>query len=153
MEMTRDNYPHLKGIYVNGLLTNNKHLKTIDILIGADFSYEFMTGVIKRPSMGRGPVATLTKVGWVVGGPLTRNELNNEMIVSSTSINFNQLSIHCCVQTRSQHEILFWKVQKIYGKLTALELVIMKSLFMTRSWIILNLMLQQNDTILGFHGN
>ena len=84
MEVTKNNYPHLKGIYVNDLLTNNKHLKTINILIAADFYYEFMTGVTKRPSMGRGPVATLKIVGWVVGGPLT-SELENETNCSTTS--------------------------------------------------------------------
>ena len=53
-------------------LSSDECSKKIDILIGGDFYYEFLTGITKKQSKGRGPVAILTKVGWVLGGPVLR---------------------------------------------------------------------------------
>ena len=68
-------YPHLRGIPLADSHDNNDSLG-IDILIGGDHFYQFMTDETKRGPDG--PVAVKTRVGWVVGGPLQNRQVNNE---------------------------------------------------------------------------
>ena len=74
--ITRDAYPHLRGITLADQ-GEDEFTKKVDVLIGADFYYEFLTGVVKKQTHGRGPVAILTKIGWVLGGPVIRQSSKN----------------------------------------------------------------------------
>ena len=67
-------YQHLKTIKLADQGDDNTS-KSIDILIGADYYYSFIPDTIdtRRPTTGRGPVATLTKIGWVLSGPISSN--------------------------------------------------------------------------------
>ena len=71
IRLAKSTYPHLEGVCLADL-SSDECSKKIDILIGRDFYYEFLTGITKKQSKGRGPVAILTKVGWVLGGPVLR---------------------------------------------------------------------------------
>ena len=46
----------------------------LDVLIGRDFYYEFVSGVTKKESKGYGPVAILTKVGWGIRGQVLTSQ-------------------------------------------------------------------------------
>ena len=50
------------------MLNDQKKLQ-VDILIGADYAAEMMPQKVRRGS-SRGPIATWTKLGWVLQGPI-----------------------------------------------------------------------------------
>ena len=61
-------YPHLQDLE----LADNLEARTeveIDVLIGADYYWNFFTGEIRK-GRSPGPVALNTKLGWVLSGPL-----------------------------------------------------------------------------------
>lgn len=47
----------------------------IDMLIGADFYWKFFTGNVKQGEIG-GPVASETRLGWVLSGPMPSSRSN-----------------------------------------------------------------------------
>ena len=67
MKISLEKYPHLKGLtladsYPRGLVN-------VDILIGADFYFAFMSGKCKNGETTNTPTAVESTLGWVVGGP------------------------------------------------------------------------------------
>jgi hypothetical protein len=48
----------------------------VDILIGADYYWKFITGTTKRGAKP-GPVAVLTRLGWVLSGPVIQENQRN----------------------------------------------------------------------------
>ena len=63
-------YEHLRGLDLADFVEEDELNvdRNVDILIGADFHWRFVTGRIvqgKKP----GPVAMETKLGWVLAGP------------------------------------------------------------------------------------
>ena len=63
--VTVSDYPHLRGLhFADSVEASEKH---IDLLIGADYYYEFITGDIVKGSSG--PVAVKSKLGWLLSGP------------------------------------------------------------------------------------
>ena len=78
-------FPYLKGVEINDMMSSGKP-KHIDVLIGGDYYYSFITNITKQPSLGRGPVAIWTKVGWVLGGPLVGSKNSSSSHVNVTSV-------------------------------------------------------------------
>ena len=63
--VTVSDYPHLHSLhFADSVEASEKH---IDLLIGADYFYEFITGDIVKGSSG--PVAVKGKLGWLLSGP------------------------------------------------------------------------------------
>ena len=85
VELATKNYPHLSGL---DLADDSSSLKDvdIDILIGADFYWNFVSNESRRGE-GPGPVALLTQLGWVLSGPI-------ESHVKETSSTTNSASTH-----------------------------------------------------------
>ena len=54
----------------------------MDILIGSDYYWEFITGEILRGNSG--PVAINTKLGWVLSGLITSTEMYQASVTSHT---------------------------------------------------------------------
>ena len=67
-------YPHLAGLN----LADSAHVGSdmpVDMLIGADYYWQLVTGSISRGSDG--PIAVHTKLGWVLSGPTSHAENNH----------------------------------------------------------------------------
>ncbi|KAL9969544.1 hypothetical protein ACROYT_G021769 [Oculina patagonica] len=68
IESTQANYPHLQCLRLADSSHGNEELN-IDILIGADFYWHFVSGgVVRGP--GSAPIALSTKLGYVLSGPV-----------------------------------------------------------------------------------
>ena len=68
IQFTQENYPHLHGLQ----LADNSHGSeelSVNLFIGADFYWHFVTGETVR-DVTPGPVAILTKLGYVLSGPV-----------------------------------------------------------------------------------
>ena len=63
IELAKNQYTHLNNIQLSDCNVNNSD-SSIDILIGADHYWHFMTGEVKRRS--KGPAAIKTTLGWVL---------------------------------------------------------------------------------------
>ena len=63
-------YQHLSGLLLADSISadENESNVEVDVLIGADYYWHFLTGAIKRGESG--PTALQTKVGWVLSGPV-----------------------------------------------------------------------------------
>ena len=64
------NYPHLLGLNIAN--SNSKASFDVDLLVGLDFYYNFITGNVKRGQIGE-PIAIESKLGWILNGPLKSN--------------------------------------------------------------------------------
>ena len=66
IKVALEEYPHLCGLNLadSSTLSGDNDVE-VDILIGADYYWKFVTGTIKRGNKP-GPVAVLTRLGWVV---------------------------------------------------------------------------------------
>ena len=74
-------YPHLQGLALAD--NSNSCRKRVDILIGADHYYDIVIGETIRGSAG--PVAVSSKLGWLLSGPVSFSEKNDD--VSCRTIN------------------------------------------------------------------
>ena len=64
-----ESYDHLSHIELADSMKFSQNLgMDVDLLIGSDFYWNFLTGEIRRGEVG--PVAMKTKVGWVLSGPV-----------------------------------------------------------------------------------
>ena len=68
VEIARDNYPHLKGLWFSDVNTRQEELE-IDVLVGADYLWDFQSNRAIRGKCNE-PVAVETELGWVLSGPL-----------------------------------------------------------------------------------
>ena len=67
VDYASNNYKHLKGLRLADSTTGLEGVE-IDLLVGCDFYWNFMTSIVRRGKPGS-PVATYTKLGWVLSGP------------------------------------------------------------------------------------
>ena len=83
-----EKHEHLHDLELADLCSIDDRLQ-IDLLIGSDFYWSMVTGVIRR---GRsGPTAIQTKVGWVLSGPTDVREVTTNLTFTSTHL----LNVHC----------------------------------------------------------
>ena len=68
-------YQHLSGLLLADSISADKNENNVevDVFIGADYYWHFLTGAIKRGESG--PTALQTKVGWVLSGPVNNFSL------------------------------------------------------------------------------
>ena len=84
-----NNYPHLKSLEMAS--DPNQEHKPIDILIGSDFYWQFMTGKIVKE--GTGLVAIESKLGWILSRVVETKKSNighNANEVSVTNLVLQQ---------------------------------------------------------------
>lgn len=100
LEITRESYPHLKNIRLSDVCRHKEQLE-IDVLIGADYMWNFQTGNGVRGGVGE-PVAVETPSGCVISGPLKYNQsVDKERAVSvnfvggDSAISFRQNRGRC----------------------------------------------------------
>lgn len=73
MEVCLKQNPHLTGLELADWVDQGSRLE-VDILIGSDHYWDFVTGAISK-SPG-GPTAVHTKLGWVLSGPMAIQGMN-----------------------------------------------------------------------------
>ncbi|CAB4040249.1 Hypothetical predicted protein, partial [Paramuricea clavata] len=103
VEIARREYPHLKGIWFSDVSKCQGELE-IDVLIGADYLWNFQTGVTKRGKSGE-PVAIETELGWVLSGPLRVQDIEGAELAQ---VNF-------VAQTMNNEDSLESNVQKLWS--------------------------------------
>ncbi|XP_068689246.1 uncharacterized protein [Montipora foliosa] len=82
IESAQASYEHFSSLELANSSTGGDGMP-IDILIGSDFYWQFMTGEIRFGMYG-GPVAINTHMGWVLSGPVY--ELRQMLVDSSTHL-------------------------------------------------------------------
>ena len=107
--LAKSSYPHLRSISLADT-SNDETSKKIDILIGGDFYYEFQTGVTKAQPVGRGPVGFLTKIGWVIGGPVLISQPSSHVSSNVTTA----LTLKCTQNPASVKDPLMEKVNYFF---------------------------------------
>ena len=87
IDFTQHSYPHLQNLDLADSNPSGKGLD-IDILIGSDFYWSFMSGKIVKPDNGCGPVALDSVLGYVLSGNSSAPQGFN-----STNINFGEIVV------------------------------------------------------------
>jgi hypothetical protein len=103
IELARNEYPHLKGIWFSDVSRSQNELE-VDVLIGADYLWNFQTGLTRRGKSGD-PVAIETNLGWVLSGPLRLPDIDK---VESAQVNF-------VGQRMNQEDSLESNIQKLWS--------------------------------------
>ena len=113
-EVRVENYDHLKDLELADFDPNSNRDNTIDILVGADFYWQFVTGEVVRASDG--PTAMSSKLGWLLSGPCPKSSTGdrtlNNLILAGECIDNSR------VQTDRDDELVnvlkqFWETENI----------------------------------------
>ena len=105
--------PHLSGLRLAEHPTEGNSDGTVDILIGSDQYWNFVTGNVARGE--EGPTAIHTKLGWVLSGPL-QGTVQGEKHFSNLVVTH---SLKCAAQPVNVNETLeqdlkkFWELESI----------------------------------------
>ena len=85
VEFAKHDYPHLKKLYFSDVAKNKEELE-VDILVGANFIWQFQKGETIRGGPSD-PVAIHTTLGWFLSGPLrSKSILSDEPSVSNANL-------------------------------------------------------------------
>ena len=101
-------YPHLHGLK---LTDYSNSLDSIDVLIGSDYYWNFVTDEIVRGDFG--PTAINSKFGWILSGP-TEPAIDSRKTVTNLNISGNST----CLFDDAQDPLVetlkqFWKTESI----------------------------------------
>ena len=105
---------YLSGLELADPTQPDDHILEINILLGADLYWSFVTNKIKR-SPGNGPTALFTKFGWVLSGPISGSHTE----ISSASSLLVTHTLNAAVSTRTEESELekqvklFWEVETL----------------------------------------
>ena len=93
-----ESYDHLSHIELADSMKFSQNLgMDVDLLIGSEFYWKFLTGEIRRGEVG--PVAMKTKVGWVLLGPVACQESTSKAastnFVTSHVMHLETSSLEC----------------------------------------------------------
>ena len=96
-------YPYLHGLQLADSITSQR--KRIDLLIGADHFYDFVTGEVIRGNSG--PVAIKSKLGWLLSGPYTSlsDSFTNDANINAHLILDSSPQCFCITDTEVDLEI------------------------------------------------
>ena len=86
VEVVKNDFPHLRDLWFSDVCQSKEELE-IDLLIGADYLWEFQKGRTVRGEPEE-PVAVETELGWVLSGPLKRRDVLSEDSVQEVAVNF-----------------------------------------------------------------
>ena len=86
LRLSKNDFPHLRDLWFSDVCQSKEELE-IDLLIGADYLWEFQRGRTVRGESEE-PVAIETELGWVLSGPLKRRYEFSEASVQEVSVNF-----------------------------------------------------------------
>ena len=75
VEVVKNDFPHLRDLWFSDVCQSKDELE-IDVLIGADYLWEFQKGTTIRRGPEE-PVAVHTELGWVLSGPLKRQDVDS----------------------------------------------------------------------------
>ena len=108
----KQEYTHLKALRLAEEARDEEELQ-VDVLIGADHYWDFVSKIEKRGDQGS-PVATYTRLGWVLSGPAVVRESRAASInLSSTHV----LRVETEIETRNsdlQSEVKkFWELESL----------------------------------------
>ena len=84
INLAQNMYPHLHGLILADNSDGTIDLD-VDVMIGADFVHSFMLDKVVRGEHAYGPVAILTRFGYVLSGPIqlpARNAITSNVTVS-----------------------------------------------------------------------
>ena len=94
IDKAKRNFAYLSDIELADSSDGESGIK-IDVLIGADFYWKFFTGNIRQGEIG-GPVASETRLGWVLSGPMPSSKSN--LLSSVNLVSTHVLKIQSMVQ-------------------------------------------------------
>ena len=115
-----ESYDHLSHIELADSMKFSQNLgMDVDLLIGSDFYWKFLTGEIRRGKVG--PVAMKTKVGWVLSGPVVCHESTSQAastnFVTSHVMHLETSSLECSSSKLKdplvQQLQRFWEIESI----------------------------------------
>ena len=109
VEVEVENYPHLKSLKLADDF--DKENTGIDILIGSDYYWEFMTGNVIKGSSG--PVAVESKFGWVLSGTLEPKQKEAESVEAAFLILNSEVGTPVVQDNLKNHLDKFWNVESI----------------------------------------
>jgi len=101
VELNLEKYPHLRNLMLTDLYPRDS--VDIDVLIGADFYFSFVTGNCMKGEMLNSPTAVESTFGWIVSGPI-----KGQLSKSSTSM----LSM-VCIDPVTASLKQFWELESI----------------------------------------
>ncbi|XP_022800794.1 uncharacterized protein LOC111338561 [Stylophora pistillata] len=96
VEIWLEDYPDLQNSYPRGPVN-------VDILIGADFYFSFMSGKCKKGEATHAPTAVESKLGWILGGPIEDLPSKNTQSMLST----------VCIDPVTDSLKQFWELESI----------------------------------------
>ncbi|XP_046864671.1 uncharacterized protein LOC124459195 [Xenia sp. Carnegie-2017] len=112
-----NHYPHLMELQLSdtNILSGRKTDSNIDILIGADYYFDIMTGEIIRSEGG--PVVINSEFGWIITGQMNDGEANSKfsnvnLIIEDYSfskefpLDKRELKLHECLKR-------FWEIESM----------------------------------------
>ena len=101
VEISLEKYPHLKNLVLAD--TYPRGSVNVDILIGADFYFSFMSGKCKKGETANAPTAVESTLGWVVAGPIEGHPSENTKSMLST----------VCIDPVTDSLKRFWELESI----------------------------------------
>ena len=110
-------YKYLQNLDFADKYTSDNSEKSIDILIGMDYYFNFVTGKVKRGSPGC-PVAIESNFGWILSGPNGRAKKKSKF-VSSNIVNSHAMFVDNITRKTDDDLSLkgsiqrFWEVENV----------------------------------------
>lgn len=101
VEIRLEDYPHLRNLILADSYPRGP--VNVDILIGADFYFSFMSGKCKKGEATHAPTAVESTLGWIVGGPIESLSSKNTQSMLST----------VCIDPVTDILKQFWELESI----------------------------------------
>ena len=119
LQFAVESYDHLSHIELADSMKFSQNLgMDVDLLIGSDFYWKFLTGEIRWGEVG--PVAMKTKVGWVLSGPVCQESTSQAAstnFVTSHVMHLETSSLECSSSKLKdplvQQLQRFWEIESI----------------------------------------
>ena len=102
-------FKHLENLYLSDYADSDD--KDIDVLIGADFYFSFISGRCIRGTVPNSPVALESCIGWILTGPSDGGSIMSSQCVE-------RLNVHSMMMVTTKNDLCeefkeFWKVEAV----------------------------------------
>ena len=114
LRMAKERFTHLSNIKFSDELLPGSEME-VDILIGGDYMWAFMESQTKRGEFDE-PVAVLTKLGWVISGPMKmecKEKLSSINFVTTHILKVSQVQDYPMEDNLSTQLEKFWSLDSI----------------------------------------